>query len=112
MGRRGRRVSKHILSSTSMRLKTASNIQKVLCLTIWFLMLPFSIIGILIDNLKKPFIWVLDVFDSLRFRIGNKLFRMSDEVKDGTIKNEYFIRNFTATEAYAWLKGNNKEKQK
>lgn len=29
---------------------------------------------------------------------------MSDEVKDGTIQNEYFIRNLTATEAYIRLK--------
>lgn len=64
-----------------MRLKTANKIQKVLWLTIWLLMLPFSIVGILIDSLTKPFKWVLHELDFLRFRIGNKLLRMSDEVK-------------------------------
>ena len=95
-----------------MKLKTASKIQKVLWLTIWFLMLPFSIVGILIDSLVKPFKWVLEELDSLRFRIGNRLLRMSDEVKDGTIQNEYFIRNFTASEAYIHLKKEQQSKQK
>lgn len=95
-----------------MKLKTASKIQKVLWLTIWLLMLPFSIVGILIDSLVKPFKWVLEELDSLRFRIGNKLLLMSDEVKDGTIKNEYFIRNFTATETYIRLKIEQQSKQK
>ena len=82
-----------------MKLKTASKIQKALWMTIWFLMLPISFVGILIDSLTKPFKWVLDELDFLRFRIGNRLLRMSDEVKDGTIQNDYFIRNLTATEA-------------
>lgn len=95
-----------------MKLKTASKIQKALWLTIWFLMLPFSIVGILIETMTKPFKWVLEEFDSLRFRIGNKLLRMSDEVKDGTIQNECFIRNLTATEAHIHLKIEQQSKQK
>lgn len=87
-----------------MKLKTANKIQKALWLTIWLLMLPFSIVGIVIDRLAKLFKWVLEELDLLRFRIGNKLLRMSDEVKDGTIKNEYVIRNFTASGAYIRLK--------
>lgn len=87
-----------------MRLNTANKIQKVLWLTIWFLMLPFSIVGILIDSLTKPFKWVVEELDFLRFRIGNKLLRMSDEVKNGTIKNEDLIRRITASEAYILLK--------
>lgn len=94
-----------------MKLKTASKIQKALWLAIWFLMLPLSIVGILIDSLTKPFKWVLEELDFLRFRIGNKLLRMSDEVKDGTIKNEHFIRNFTALEAYIRLKIEQQQKQ-
>lgn len=95
-----------------MKLKTASKIQKALWWTIWFLMLPLSIVGILIDSLTKPFKWVLEELDFLRFRIGNKLLRMSDEVKDGTIQNEYFIRRRTATEAYILLKMEQQSKQK
>ena len=87
-----------------MKLKTASKIQKALWLTIWLLMLPFSIVGIFIDSLTKPFKWVVEELDFLRFRIGNKLLRISDEVKDGTIKNEHVIHNFTASEAYIRLK--------
>lgn len=64
-----------------MKLKTANKIQKALWLTIWLLMLPFSIVGIVIDRLAKLFKWVLEELDLLRFRIGNKLLRMSDEVK-------------------------------
>lgn len=95
-----------------MKLKTASKIQKALWLTIWFLMLPFSIVGILIDSLTKPFKWVLEELDFLRSCIGNKLLRMSDEVKDGTIKNEHLIRNITASEAYTRLKIEQQPKQK
>ena len=87
-----------------LKLKTADKIQKALWLTIWLLMPPFSIVGIIIDSLTKPFKWVVEELDSLRFCIGNKLLRMCDEVKDGTIKNEYFIRCFTASEAYILLK--------
>ena len=87
-----------------MNLKTASKIQKALWLTIWLLMLPFSIVGIIIDSLTKPFKWVVEELDFLRFRIGNKLLRMTDEVKDGTIKNEDLIRRITASEAYILLK--------
>lgn len=87
-----------------MNLKTANKIQKALWLTIWLLMLPFSIVGIIIDSLTKPFKWVLEELDYLRFRIGNKLLRMTDEVKDGTIKNEDLIRRITASEAYILLK--------
>ena len=87
-----------------MNLKTASKIQKALWLTIWLLMLPFSIVGVIIDSLTKPFKWVVEELDSLRFRIGNKLLRMCDEVKDGTIKNEDLIRRITASEAYILLK--------
>ena len=87
-----------------MNLKTASKIQKALWLTIWLPMLPFSIVGIIIDSLTKPFKWVLEELDYSRFRIGNKLLRMCDEVKDGTIKNEDLIRRITASEAYILLK--------
>ena len=95
-----------------MKLKAASKIQKALWLTIWFLMLPFSIVGILIETMTKPFKWMLEELDSLRFRIGNRLLRMSDEVKDGTIKNECFIRTFTASKAYIRLKEEQQSKQK
>ena len=87
-----------------MNLKTASKIQKALWLTIRLLMLPFSIVGIIIDSLTKPFEWVVEELDFLRFPIGNKLLRMTDEVKDGTIKNEDLIRRITASEAYILLK--------
>lgn len=87
-----------------MKLKTASNIQNAIWLTLWLFMLPFSIVGYLIDCTTQPFKWVLEVIDSLRFRIGNKLLRMSDEVKDGTIQNEQLFRKITATEAYKRLK--------
>lgn len=49
-----------------MKLKTASKIQKALWLTTCFLMLPFSIVGILIDCLVKPFKWVLEELAFLR----------------------------------------------
>lgn len=87
-----------------MKLKTASKIQEPLWMTISLLMLPFVIVDNLIDNLAKPIKWAVEELDFLRFRIGNKLLRMSDEVKDGTIQNENLIRRITASEAYIRLK--------
>jgi hypothetical protein len=86
-----------------MTLKTATKIQKAADITLWVVMLPFGICGIAIEKLTKPFEWVVGWFDNARFRIGNRLLNISDEAKDGTIKNDYCLRNFTALDAYKKL---------
>lgn len=82
-----------------MTLNTATKLQKVADLTLWVVMLPFGICGIVIEKLTIPFEWIVSGIDTLRFRIGNRLLRMSREATDGTIKNDYCLRNFTAMDA-------------
>ena len=86
-----------------MKLKTATKIQKAADITLWVAMLPFGICSIAIAILTIPFEWVVGWFHDVRFRIGNRLLKISDEAKDGTIKNDYCLRNFTAKDAYKKL---------
>ena len=58
-----------------MKLKSAARIQNVAWLTIWLIMLPFGISGLVLTMLAKPFEWVLD---GIRFCSGNRLLRMSE----------------------------------
>lgn len=92
-----------------MKLKTAKDIQKVTDLTVWWLMLPFSLCGLVLTWLTKPLEWVVDGFCLLRHRIANGLLRMSDEVKGGTIKNDYCIRSFSALDAWKMLEEERRE---
>lgn len=88
-----------------MTLKTATRIQKTTDIALWIVMLPFAILGIFIEKmLMKPLEWIVNMFDTARFRIGNKLLHVSIEAKDGTIQNDYCLRNFTALDAYKKLK--------
>lgn len=82
-----------------MTLNTATKLQKAADLTLWMVMLPFGICGMSVEKLAKPFEWVVGGIDTLRFRIGNRLLRMSREAADGTIQNDYFLQNFTALDA-------------
>lgn len=93
-----------------MKLKTATRIQNVAWLVIWLVMLPFGICGLVLTTLAKPFEWVVDQLDGIRFRIGNRLLRMSEEANDGTIQNEYCLRNYTASLAYEQLKKEKNDK--
>lgn len=88
-----------------MTLRTATRLQKVADIGLWVVMLPFGLLGIAVEKvLLKPFEWTVEIFDAARFRIGNRLLRMSREASDGTIQNDYCLRNFTALDAYNKLK--------
>lgn len=86
------------------KIKTCVRLQRLSYVIIWFVALPFLICGIFLGCLTKPFAWVGEELDALRWKIGNKLLRSCDKVKDGTIKNREFIKTQTVWVAYEKLK--------
>ena len=84
-----------------MKLKTLSRINRVTTVIIGLLMLPFAVVHGLFYWLGRPFEWVYDdLLLTLRQRIGNRLLRMSDEVKDGKICNPHYLSHGTASWVY------------
>lgn len=63
-----------------MKLKTLSKIESVITTIIVIIAIPFALIS-------KVIIWVQDILGRFGFFIGNKLLLVSDEVKEGKIKN-------------------------
>lgn len=87
-----------------MRLKNLAKIQFVISWILFLIALPFILISLISKCINYPFVQVSEYLTELSLKIGNKLLRMSDEVKDGTIKNDYCIRNYTAIFAMKKLK--------
>lgn len=85
-----------------MKLKTLAEIQRVFDVFNVLVILPPFILGLIFGWLRDACEWLIDVMD-YRIAVGNKLLNMSDEVKDGTIKNKVFIKNRTATVAYKYI---------
>ena len=84
-----------------MRLKTLSKINRVATVIIGCVMLPFAVVHLAFHYLGRPFEWVYsDLLATLRQRIGNRLLRMADEVKDGRICNSHYINHGTASWVY------------
>ena len=87
-----------------MTLNTARKIEAVV-VRIWYIILsPFVIMAVIIALIKMLLDKIIGWRDWVALRIGNKLMHMSDAVKDGTIKNSYCLRHYTAREAWAHLK--------
>lgn len=87
-----------------MKLKNLAKIQFVISCILFLIALPFILIGLILKCINYPFVQVSEYLTELPLKIGNKLLRMSNEVKDGTIKNDYCIRNYTAIFAMKELK--------
>lgn len=87
-----------------MRLKNLAKIQFVISRILFLIALPFMLISLILKCIDYPLVQVYEYLTNLSLKIGNKLLRMSDEVKDGTIKNDYCIRNYTAIFAMKELK--------
>lgn len=87
-----------------MTLKTAKNIETICLWITAFIVLPVVLISIILEPLQ----WFLNTIERKREwilkKIGNKLMHMSDAVKDGTIKNNYCLRQYTARMAWKHLK--------
>ena len=87
-----------------MKLKHLSRIEKTIRIILVVVALPFSIVCHILDLIAYPFGWVIEEFAIFDKWIGNRLLRCSDEVKDGTIKNQHCIREYTASFAWELLK--------
>lgn len=87
-----------------MKLKNLAKIQFVTQGILFLIALPFILISLILECISYPFAKVNDYLADVNLKTGNKLLRISDEVKDGTIKNDYCIRNYTAILAMKELK--------
>ena len=94
-----------------MTLNTARKIETAFDVVTIIIALPFAIIIQILEWIEQPFRWVLDGRNWLSQKFGNKLMHMSDAVKDGTIKNPYCLRNYTARMAWKHLKEAEKSKR-
>lgn len=61
------------------------------------------ILGVILRYVCDAIEWLVDKLD-FRFEVGNKLLKMSNEVKNGTIKNQDFIEGRRAITGYKILK--------
>lgn len=85
-----------------MKISTLAKINKVLHYTMVLLALPFAL-------LSKVLYLPVKLFDIVNLKLGNWLYRISDERNNGTISNEE-IKNSRFMNAYTanyWI---NKEK--
>lgn len=86
-----------------MKLNTAAKIQKAATALLLLAILPFAIVGKLITICHMPFEWLFGAFMKALFRIGHGLMLHSEEVKNGLIRNETCLRNWTAKQAFDYL---------
>ena len=86
-----------------MKLKTLSKIEIAFdIINVMVILLPFILRAIL-GYAGNAIEWFVDKLD-FRLEVGNKLLKMSDEVKNGTIKNQEFIEDRRAITGYKILK--------
>lgn len=86
-----------------MKLKTLSKIEMAFdILNAMVILLPV-ILGVILKYACDALEWLVDKLD-FRLKVGNKLLKMSDEVKNGTIKNKEFIEDGCAKTLYKILK--------
>ena len=83
-----------------MKLKYLAKMQKFVVYATLILMLPIYIVWLILACIQRPFEWLATERVVLMNEFGNWLLRISDEVKDGIIKNERIIKNYTAVFAH------------
>ncbi len=83
-----------------MKLKHLTRIETTIRIILMVIAIPFSIVGHILNYISRPFSWAVEELAIFSEWVGNKLLRCSDEVKDGTIKNQYCIREYTAS--FVW----------
>lgn len=94
-----------------MRLNTARKIETTFDAVTIIILLPFALVIQVFEWLIKLLTLPIDGRNWLSQKFGNKLMHMSDAVKDGTIKNPYCLRNYTARMAWKHLKEAEKSKR-
>lgn len=87
-----------------MTLNTARKIETAFDVVTIIILLPFALIIQVFEWLIKLLTLPIDGRNWLSQKFGNKLMHMSDAVKDGTIKNKYCLRQYTARMAWKHLK--------
>ena len=88
-----------------MKLKNSFKIQKLFCIITWLLLIcPLWIITTILSIIPTCLLWVLNSIENFRWKVGNKLLRISDEANDGTIQNKDVIRTWTASSLYKEMK--------
>lgn len=90
-----------------MNLKRLSNLQIILYTIIDIILIPLYLAYFLINVLYKIFRYPIDKVIAFKWLIGNKLLKISDEVKNGVIRNKSYIESCTASNVYEhYIKGN------
>ena len=87
-----------------MTLKSAAQWECIAEILLSLLAFPFLIVGFVFRLCHKPFDWLTDGIERLKFLIGHKLMLLSDEARNGAIKNPDFLKNGTAIVGYEKLK--------
>lgn len=94
-----------------MTLNTARKIETAFDVVTIIILMPFALVIQVFEWLIKLLALPIDGRNRLSQKFGNKLMHMSDAVKDGTIKNLYCLRNYTARMAWKHLKEAEKSKR-
>ena len=87
-----------------MTLNTARKIEWAFNAATAIITLPFAFIVRMLEWIEEPFRWVLDGREWISHKAGHWLMHKSDAVKDGTIKNPYCLKHYTARLAWKHLK--------
>jgi len=87
-----------------MTLNKARKIENTFNAVTIIILLPFALVIQILEWLIVLIKLPIDGRNWLSHKLGNKLMHMSDAVKDGTIKNPYFLKNYTARMAWKRLK--------
>lgn len=87
-----------------MTLNTARKIEWAFNAATVIIALPFAFIVQILEWIEQPFRWVLDGRNWISHKEGHWLMHKSDAVKDGTIKNPYCLKHYTARMAWEHLR--------
>ena len=94
-----------------MKLKHLSLIELIVRIIFIAIGIPFMVTTMLLQWIQSPFVWVGYKLIEVADIIGNKLLRASDEVKNGTVKDEYLIKSHTAIEVKRLLLWEQRQKK-
>ena len=94
-----------------MTLNTARKIETAFNVVTIIILLPFALVIQILEWLIKLLTLPIDGRNWLSQKLGNKLMHMSDAVKDGTIKNPFCLKNYTARMAWKYLQEAKKSKR-
>ena len=87
-----------------MTLNTARKIEWAFIAVMVIIAIPFALIVKILEWIEQPFRWVLDGGYWILHKAGHWLMHKSDAVKDGTIKNPYCLKHYTARLAWGLLR--------